>query len=215
MNDRYKGEQVLVFPQRLLAQLGHFNGSSPDINRYLPEIFARGNTRFHPRHEAEQDPSLKQIIPYVLFTYGDQIFSYVRGKKAGETRLVGNRSVGIGGHVNPVDGQLSLGLGDARDAEDDYATYLKAVQREIDEEVILDTPGPHATEIIGLINDDTNEVGQVHFGVIHRCRLDTPHVRKRESQITEAGFLPIAELAGPRRAELENWSQIAIDFLIS
>ncbi len=68
-------------------------------------------------------------------------------------------------------------------------------------------------EIRALLNDDSNPVGQVHFGVIHVCELKGRSVRKREQQITESGFVPIAELVGPRREELESWSAIAIDFL--
>jgi predicted NUDIX family phosphoesterase len=211
MEDKYNGEEVLVFPRILLTDIGYFNGSSPDAERYLKTILTRGNNHFHLRIKAETDPSLKQIIPYVLFVCGDQVFSYVRGKQAGETRLVGNRSVGIGGHVNPIDEQRDAAGGSH--AEEDFPTYLKAVRREIDEEVVVEVDGPLDIEMIGLINDDSNPVGQVHFGVIHVCRLPVPRVRKREDQITQAGFVSIAELAGPRREELETWSQIAIDFL--
>ena len=209
MNDRYRGEKVLVFERSILDDLGPFQGTTTDSERYLDVILARENNHFHERFRAENDPSLKQIIPYVLFRCGAEIFSYVRGKQAGETRLVGNRSVGIGGHINPED-EATL-FGDALQTSD-RQTYLEAVRREITEEVVVE--GDYDPRIIALINDDSNPVGQVHFGVVHLCELDARRVRKREQQITEAGFVPLPELAGPRRTELETWSALAVDLLV-
>ncbi len=205
--DKYKGEKVLVFPRTLFDALGYFNGTSSETEKYMNEILKAGNNHFHLRIDAESDPSLKQIIPYVIFKYNNEVFSYVRGKKAGETRLVGNRSIGIGGHVNPIDQQTAQ----ADDASEDMATYIEAVKREINEEVVVD--GDFDPRIVALLNDDSNEVGKVHFGIIHVCELSGKHVGKREQQITESGFVRIADLAGPGRDELESWSQIAIDLL--
>ncbi len=207
MEDKYRGEHVLVFNRTLLEELGSFDGVSTDVDLYLDPILDKQNNHFHERYLAEQDESLQQIIPYVLFCHGDEVFSYVRGKQAGETRLVGNRSVGIGGHINPRDEMLFAGAAVATDRQ----TYLEAVQREIEEEVVVDEPiNP---EIVALIKDDSNPVGRVHFGVVHVCRLGSKGVRKREQQITRAGFIPVADLAGPRREELETWSQLSVDLL--
>ncbi|MBW2278645.1 MAG: hypothetical protein JRF63_14225 [Deltaproteobacteria bacterium] len=202
------GEQVLVFDRALFEELGAFQGYSLEPERYLGVIIDKSNNRFYLRFQAETDESLKQIIPYVMFVSGDSVFSYVRGKQAGESRLVGNRSVGIGGHINPVDDVLFSGAAVANDR----TSYLEAVRREIAEEVVVESdfePG-----IVALINDDSNPVGRVHFGVVHVCELSHQSVRKREQQITRSGFLPIADLAGPRREELETWSALAVDLLI-
>ena len=94
----------------------------------------------------------------------------------------------------------------------DEQTYLEAVKREVEEEVIVD--GSLSPELTALINDDSNPVGRVHFGLVHVCHLPNKGVRKREQQITQSGFFPIAELAGPRREELESWSQLCIDLLL-
>ncbi len=208
MQDKYRGEQVLVFERNLLEQLGMFDGITTDVERYLDVILDKRNNRFHLRHLAEQDESLKQIIPYVIFCREDEVFSYVRGKQAGESRLRGNRSIGIGGHINPGDEMLFSGAQVASDRQ----TYVEAVQREIEEEVIID--GPYSPEIKGLINDDSNPVGRVHLGVVHVCQLSKKAVRKKEQQITQSGFMPLASLAGNRREELETWSQLAVDMLL-
>jgi len=208
MNDRYRGEKVLVFDRTLLDKLGSFQGIRTDTARYMDAILRKENNHFHERFRAEDDPSLKQIIPYVLFKFDDQVFSYVRGKQAGEKRLVGNRSIGIGGHINPEDEMLPLS-----ETSSDMGTYLEAVRREIAEEVVIKkTCEP---KIAALINDDSNPVGKVHFGVIHICELSGPDVTKREQQITNSGFIKIADLAGPRRKELESWSAFAIDYLVN
>ncbi len=208
MQDKYKGERVLVFSRATLDELGSFQGISGDTSRFMDVILDKSNNRFYERYLAEDDPSRKQIIPYVMFRCGDEIFSYVRGKQAGEKRLVGNRSVGIGGHINPKDEQL-LPLAPA--ASSDIGLYLEAVRREIAEEVIVD--GEIDPKIVALINDDSDPVGRVHFGIVHLCDLDSKSVRKREQQITESGFISIEDLAGPRRKELETWSALAIDYL--
>ena len=207
MEDRYRGERILVFERRILDELGAFQGTTTDVNRYLDTILDKKNNRFHLRVEAEQDESLKQIIPYVLFVCKDEVFSYVRGKQAGETRLVGNRSVGIGGHINPQDESLFS----KKDSASDMQTYIEAVKREIEEEVKVE--GEYRLEVAALINDDSNEVGRVHLGVVHICRLSNKTVEKRESQITKSGFFPVTVLRNEMREQLETWSQLAIDLL--
>ncbi len=209
MEDKYKGERVLVFERKLLDSLGAFQGISRDVDRYLLPILDKKNNHFHLRFQAEQDESLKQIISYVLFVCQDKVFSYVRGKQSGETRLVGNRSIGIGGHINPIDETLfGGGL-----ISSDMQTYLEAVRREIDEEVTVQ--GEYSPEIAGLINDDSNSVGRVHFAVVHVCRLSDETLVKKEQQITKSGFFSIAELAGSKREELESWSSLALDLLLN
>jgi predicted NUDIX family phosphoesterase len=175
-------------------------------------ILDKKSNQFIERFRAEEDESLKQIIPYVVFISGNMVFSYVRGKASGEKRLVGNRSTGIGGHINPVDEQLLFASASASaSSSSDMPSYLEAVRREIAEEVVVD--GLFDPTIAAVLNDDSNPVGRVHFGVVHICEVAPGSVRKREQQITDAGFLPIADLCGARREELESWSAIAIDFL--
>jgi hypothetical protein len=194
-----KEENILVVRRPLFEQLGAFQGLCFDVDRYLPAFLARENNFVTPRGPAEQNPELKQIIPYVLLVHGDSIFHYVRGKKAGEQRLVAKGSLGIGGHMNDGDeGLFAL----------DHDAYNAAVQREVAEEVFIETP--YTNHIVALLNDDSNEVGKVHLGVVHIFRLENGAARKRESVITESGFLPIAELRN-RRDALETWSQLALD----
>ncbi len=192
-------EQVLVIKREILDKLGTFHGLMFDVERYLKEIFAPGVCSFMGRPAAEKDPSFKQLIPYVIMGSGGKYLSYVRGKRAGETRLVSKRSMGIGGHINPVD--WTLFSNDARQ------TYLEAVQREITEEVNVDTK--YTNKIVALLNDDTNEVGQVHLGVVHFWELNEPKVEKREQMITEISFMSAEDL-NEVKDTLETWSALCL-----
>jgi predicted NUDIX family phosphoesterase len=197
-------EQVLVVSRRVFEDAGAFNGLALDTQKYIDKIFVPNVPRFMPRPLAEKDPSFKQLIPYVIMTCGGKFLSYVRGKRAGETRLVAKRSLGIGGHINPIDTDnrpLFAYL---------FGNYLAAVQREVAEEVSIDTK--YTDKVVALLNDDSNEVGQVHLGIVHLWTLDEPKVERREQMITQMSFMSIAELQAVRDT-METWSQICFDGL--
>ena len=194
-------ENVLVFPRPLFERLGVFQGFSPEVNHYLPVILEVKNNHFMTRAKAEIDPQFKQIIPYVLITDGKSILHYVRGKKAGEQRLVAKGSVGIGGHINDEDHTLfAFGM----------QAFQDAVKREVCEE--LSIQGEFNARPVGLINDDSTEVGQVHFGVIHVFRCQPEQVKKNEQVITQMEFIRIEELKA-KRDQMETWSQLCLDNL--
>ena len=194
-------ENVLVVKRSLFDELGSFHGLNFEPERYLAPLLSRGNNFFLPRAQAENDPTHKQIIPYALVVHGDSVLHYVRGKKAGEQRLVAKGSIGIGGHMNDTDESLF--------AFDENA-YRAGVEREVNEEIDIQTT--FEDEIVALLNDDTTEVGRVHLGIVHVFRLTEPKVQKRESMITNLSFLSRDELL-ERRENLETWSQLCVDSL--
>ncbi|MEY2518602.1 MAG: hypothetical protein QOF24_361 [Verrucomicrobiota bacterium] len=194
-------ENVLVVRRGLFDQLGSFHGLNFQPEKYLPALLSRGNNFFLPRAQAENDPGYKQIIPYALVAHGDTVLHYVRGKKAGEQRLVAKGSIGIGGHMNDSDESLFAW---------DEAAYRAGVEREVNEEIRIDSP--FEDRIVALLNDDTTEVGQVHLGIVHVFRLAEPRVEKREAMITNVAFLKKDELRA-RRDNLETWSQLCVDSL--
>ena len=196
-------EQVLVVERKVVEQEGMFHGLMFDTQRYVRKLFAAGVPRFMRRSEAETNPNYKQIIPYVVMTHGGKYLNYVRGQRAGEKRLVGNRSIGIGGHINPGD-NLPLFTADF------YDTYVTAVEREVAEEVVVDTR--HSDRVVALLNDDSNAVGQVHLGLVHCWTLDAPNVTRREQMITQLSFMTPGELRAVRDS-METWSQLCLDGL--
>jgi predicted NUDIX family phosphoesterase len=194
-------ENVLVVRRSLFDELGSFHGLNFAPQKYLDAFLARGNNFFLPRAQAEQDPTHKQIVPYAIIAHGKKVLHYVRGKKAGEQRLVSKGSIGIGGHMNDTDESLFAWDKDA---------YRAGVEREVNEEITIDSP--FEDRIVALLNDDTTEVGQVHLGIVHVFRLTEPKVEKREAMITNLAFLTKDELLA-RRETLETWSQICADSL--
>jgi predicted NUDIX family phosphoesterase len=191
----------LVVPAAELDRLGRFQGFSAEVERYLGALLVPEFAHFRPRSVVEDDPGLKQIIPYVIFRAADTVFCYTRGKSSGEARLRRLRSLGVGGHVEEADA-------DGRATLD---AYELALRRELDEEVEIRSPG--AIRRVGLINDDSNAVGQVHLGVVHLYDLEVPLIGPREDALVEAGFVTLAELGG-QRDQFETWSQICIDALL-
>lgn len=191
-------ELVLVVPTAVFHDLGHFHGFSPHVEHYLPRLLAPEHLHYRSRVAMENDPSFKQLIPYAVLRWRDQLFTYTRGKRATESRLQALRSLGVGGHINPVDGSLF------------DTAYREAMFREVSEEVQLDTA--YTEHCLGLLNDDSNPVGQVHLGIVHLFDLAEPLVRRREQALTQSGFWPLAELR-TQRAAFETWSQFVLDVL--
>jgi predicted NUDIX family phosphoesterase len=194
-------ENVLVVKRELFDELGSFQGLNFEAEKYLKAILSRGSNFFVPRPEAENDLAYKQIIPYALIAFEETVLHYVRGKKAGEQRLVAKGSIGIGGHMNETDESLF--------ALDEQA-YLAGVEREVNEEIKINSP--FEDRIVALLNDDSTEVGRVHLGIVHIFKLKEPSVQKREAMITGLTFLTKEELMA-RRESLETWSQICLDSL--
>jgi len=198
-------ERVLVIPTSTFRDVGYFQGFSREVDRYLGRLLDREAISFRPRDEMEEDPSFKQLIPYVIVRHAPpgrtpQIFQYTRGKGQGEGRLHSKRSVGIGGHISAAD-----------EREDSSVhPYQEGLQRELAEEITIDSP--YTERIVGLINDDLTAVGKVHLGVVHLLDVEQPRVEPREADIIEAGFRPITEILGDMSA-FETWSQICLQAL--
>ncbi|MCJ7692463.1 MAG: hypothetical protein MUO22_03485, partial [Sedimentisphaerales bacterium] len=112
-----------------------------------------------------------------------------------------NRSIGIGGHINPIDNEVPLFDTDFR------RMYLAAVQREVAEEVAVETT--HTDRIVALLNDESNEVGSVHLGVVHYWTLDAPKVTRREQMITQMDFMTPEELDKVKDS-METWSGLCL-----
>jgi predicted NUDIX family phosphoesterase len=197
-------EQVLVVPTQLFRQLGYFQGFNREVDRYVDQLLNAEHTSYQPRAKMEEDPSFKQLIPYVIFRYRDEdgqtlVFQYTRGTGQGEQRLHRKRSVGIGGHISSEDAGRTC-------------AYAEGMRRELDEEVSIETAYREAC--VGLINDDQTEVGQVHLGVVHMFDVESPEVHPREEEITEAGFVPVDQLLQDLDG-FESWSRICLEALFA
>ena len=194
-------ERVLCFERTLLEELGVFQGLNLEIDKYLPVVTSSSRLVYLNRSDAEHDKRYKQLIPYVLVICNDRILRYRRGKGGQETRLHGLYSVGIGGHISEEDsGLFSKGPG-----------YHEGMRRELMEEVAIDEVKEAA---VAVINDDSTEVGWVHFGVVHVMHVADEKVVGRRSGIVGPEFIPIAE-AVKDPSGYESWSRFCLEHLDS
>jgi predicted NUDIX family phosphoesterase len=194
-----KEERVLCFERKLLDQLGVFQGISLEVEKYLPVVTDSKHLVYQNRTEAEQDKRYKQLIPYVLLISNDRILRYRRGKGGQETRLHGLYSVGVGGHIADEDhGLFSSGPG-----------YQEGMRRELMEEVAV---GDANEVAVAVLNDDSTEVGQVHFGVVHVMHVASEEVARGRSGIVGPEFIPIAEAVKDPTA-YESWSRFCLEHL--
>jgi predicted NUDIX family phosphoesterase len=155
---KYNGEKVLVFKKELLTEELSFQGmlTGEKSSKIKNKILVPENLFYIDRDIAENDLNYKQVIPYCIFTKNDQLFVYQRSKHGSENRLHDLWSVGVGGHVNPCDGN-------------NIETIGNACKREIEEEVQFSDP--HSVRLVGVINDDSSTVNAVHFGVVFHVHL--------------------------------------------
>ncbi len=191
-------EQVLVVKADWVRQLCR-KGFSIDIHLdFLAELPQKAF--FMPRPEAEKDPSFRQIIPYVLICYQGKYLTVTRQSTQTESRLHNKVSLGIGGHINPVDGEpeniLDAGL-----------------RRELSEELAVNAPpGLTDLKLIGLICDDTDEVSKVHLGVVLRWDVDKP-VAIRETDKMNGEYMTLDGISA-HKDYFENWSRIVYGSLV-
>lgn len=185
-----------LFPR---AQPQGFTALPPtEIEEFLTRTESQGF--FVERRHAELDATLKQIIPYVVLLRGDDVFCMQR-IRGGEARLVGKRSVGVGGHINPVDAERPV-----------HAGMLRELEEEVDLGDLDVEPVP-----IGLINDDATDVGSVHVGLVCLARVPLgSQVTVRETEVLTGEFVPLERLRGEvaaDRASFETWSAFVLDAL--
>jgi predicted NUDIX family phosphoesterase len=185
-------EKVLVVPRESIKESlkqGFFEADGSDLLGAVGRLAV-----FLDRPLAEQDPSHKQIIPYIAISHGGRFLAYRRTANQGESRLHNKLSLGFGGHINDGDGPGgSTNL------------ILTAMVRELNEEVFV--PSIRRLSIVGFINDDSNPVGQVHLGVAVLVELANDRFSVNEPDKIEAFWCGREEIAEafPR---LESWSQL-------
>lgn len=190
-------ERVLCFERKLLEELGVFQGLSLEADKYLPVLTASSRLSYLNRSQAEQDRRYKQLIPYVLLICDGKILRYRRGKGGQETRLHGLYSVGVGGHISEEDDTLfSQNVG-----------YHDAMRRELMEEVAVEGINEAA---VAVINDDSTDVGYVHFGIVHVMHVPNQNVAGRRSGIVGPEFIPLREAVNDLSL-YESWSRFCLE----
>lgn len=186
-------ERVLVLPRASVPGGCDFRGvrqADADALTVLRHAVAT-HGRYLDRPLAEEDPTHKQLIPYVVVRDGSAVFLMERTDAGGDARLHGKASIGVGGHLNPIDeGQDAL---------------MAGLRREWDEE--LEADWPPRFELVGLLNDDANPVGAVHLGVVFTVEAGGRPVAVREHDKLIGHFAEPSEV-DQAWDRLETWSQL-------
>lgn len=187
-------ELILVVKQRHLFPDGTWNGlQAVDMQDYLHLIKMR--QEFHPRGLMETDPTYKQIIPYLIFKHKDRYFLMERQAKASEQRLKSKLTLGIGGHIRKED--MNNG------------SLFDWARREFHEEI--DYKGSFAIKPLGILNDESNEVGQVHTGFVFLLEGDSDKISVKSE--LKSGKMATKEQCLSVQDRMENWSQIVLEHL--
>jgi predicted NUDIX family phosphoesterase len=167
-----------------------------------------GKAFFGARVDMEVDPIYKQIIPYLIVSCEDELLSFTRA--GSEKRLTDLVSIGLGGHINPVDSH-----------EKHLEMVKKCARREIAEELYIEGSAdvfdefPDMFVLVGVLYDDSNEVGKVHLGLVLRCEVSAEvrdRVRLSKDENKDLEWRTVGELTAIYE-ELEGWSQICVDAL--
>ena len=211
-------EFVYVVPRSDLFDLAFPHGFVPatrepdspfDPDQFLEAIRDRGY--FIERRRAEIDSSIKQIIPYTVVSHEGKILRLQRLTGGAEARLHGKGSVGVGGHINPRDDDDDAPLGAMADLAAQVGRCVAAAAwRELTEEVSIDPPT--GVRLAGFINDDSNEVGSVHFGIVLQAQASTDRVEILEPDQLTGEFVDPQDLLGPDHG-LETWSSLVVKAL--
>ena len=194
----YGKEQVLVVSVNFLRKEGLFFEGIRQAKRLQREAVRAA--QFYDRTPAETDEQFLQIIPYSVFVCGEDVLVYERGESGGEKRLVGKKSAGIGGHINPV---LDSG---GTNAEEYALSLCREAGEELGEAALKALIGP--LQPVAAIHDRSNAVSRVHLGFVHVVRTNKRlPLTSSELCIKNPQYVPIKELV---MEELEVWSQLAV-----
>ncbi len=156
---------------------------------------------FIDRPKAENDPSLKQIIPYILLQTSDRKKTAVYSRNGSEKRLHDLQSIGIGGHINPVD---------LKHNTDNFKQILMSgMHRELEEELEL-RPQNELPDFVGIISEDITDVGKVHLGAVFRILTDHPEKFIPGEELFNFQWVGTNSLA---ELNLELWSELALELI--
>ncbi|MGW7999036.1 NUDIX domain-containing protein [Staphylococcus xylosus] len=194
-------EMITVVPRKIL-----FNDEENKFNGFLDKNTVKGQEIFDTlskfevkrRGDMEEDPTFKQLISYcILENENDELLVYERLSGGGEARLHGQSSIGVGGHMNDVKGAESIN-----------EVLRVNAQRELEEEVGLSESKSQNLAYIGFINDDTNEVGEVHLGVVFKIHVNSKDVEAMETDTLRIKWVDQSKIED--YDEFETWSALIL-----
>ena len=197
-------ERIIVVPRNILfdEENNQFNGFLANDSTKGQEIFdTLSQYEVKRRGDMEEDPNYKQLISYCLLeNENDQLLVYERLSGGGEDRLHGQASIGVGGHMNDIVGADTIN-----------EVLRTNAQRELEEEVGLASEESQNLQYIGFINDDTNEVGEVHLGVVFKIKVNSNDVEVQETDTLKIKWVEQGSI--DNYDDFETWSALILEAL--
>jgi predicted NUDIX family phosphoesterase len=190
-------ERILVIPSQVIVpKLKSAHSLDTTISYEELTALIRRHHQLVDRAPAETDHSLKQIIPYAIIRFGDQVYLVKRSKRQAEARLHDLYSIGLGGHISEL-------------VDESSDVIRAALVRELEEEMVI--AGPSRVKYVGIINDDTTDVGKVHLGILHEVLLEGDYCRIREKENMTGNWCAVPSLVNYYDT-METWSQIVCKY---
>jgi predicted NUDIX family phosphoesterase len=197
-------ERIIVVPRHILfdEENNQFNGFLANDSTKGQEIFdTLSQYEVKRRGDMEEDPNYKQLISYCLLeNENNQLLVYERLTGGGEDRLHGQSSIGVGGHMNDIVGADTIN-----------EVLRTNAQRELEEEVGLAPEKSQNLQYIGFINDDTNEVGEVHLGVVFKIKVNSNDVEVQETDTLKIKWVEQGSI--DNYDDFETWSSLILEAL--
>ncbi len=159
--------------------------------------------QFRPRAAVEEDEAWLQLISYVVLRdESGAVWAYAR--RGGDGRLLGRRSVGVGGHIEESDRRPTL-----------LDTARACARRELAEELAQPEAARLDPHPRGWIHERETAIGRVHLGLVFAARWTAPEppLPKPGESLAAIGFLPPSAVRADNR--FEQWSQLAVGLLSS
>ncbi len=163
------------------------------------------NFAFVDRSQAEEDPGKKQIIPYILLQTEDGSQTAAYNRQGNEKRLHDLWSVGIGGHINPID----VPTGKSGDKASFKDILMAGMERELDEELVQRADRDKA-QFSGIISEDITPVGSVHLGAVFRILTRSPKAYVPGPELHQFCWMPTRSLS---KLNMELWSEMALELI--
>lgn len=193
LKEKYKEEKVFIIPVQAVQHLNDKFTYSKHDNSIWYKYDNVG--KYVYRYEAEGEPSMQQIIPYLVVFNEDNSKVFVAKRIDGDHRLTGKMSLGFGGHIDECDGYNQC--------------VLKALTREMWEELDIE-PLTRAT-YMGTIRDISSSTND-HFGLVFNIKAREGEVFIKETEKLVGEWMSFEELYD-NYSKFENWSKYILDYL--
>lgn len=185
-------EEVIVIPVNLFKKFGYFQGLSFEIDKYLKQFSKSENYELLDRTHAESNFDFKQLVIFAILRYRNKIVVFEQEDELGHMKY----SLAIGGHISK------------RDLGGSHPFYYEALRREINEEMKI--KGGYTPKIVAIINDDIDEGGKLHLGIVFNVLLNRKKLKSKQDLIKMIKFMTPSELK--KNLDLfENWGRICIE----